>query len=301
MNPILALIIANVIWGMASPIFKFALSNIPPFTLAFIRFFFAGLIFVPLAIGNWQKLTVRQWFEILLIGFFGITINVSFFFLGVIKTESINVPIIGSSGPIFIYLLSIIFLKEKPKKKVLIGMLIALIGVLVIIISPIFLERKKFIIGAIEGNLFILIAVFGGVLQTIIGRDILKKINPFQVAAITFLFGSLTFLPFISKELANWNISNLNVAGWTGIIFGVFFSSALAYFLYYYGISKLNAQDVGIFTYIDPLAAIVIAAPLLHEYPNIFYIFGAILIFRGIYLAEGRVHWHPFHRLKKNF
>ena len=301
MNPILALIIANVIWGMASPIFKFALSNIPPFTLAFIRFFFAGLIFVPLAIGNWQKLTVRQWFEILLIGFFGITINVSFFFLGVIKTESINVPIIGSSGPIFIYLLSIIFLKEKPKKKVLIGMMIALIGVLVIIFSPIFLEGKKFIIGAIEGNLFILIAVFGGVLQTIIGRDILKKINPFQVAAITFLFGSLTFLPFISKELANWNISNLNVAGWTGIIFGVFFSSALAYFLYYYGISKLNAQDVGIFTYIDPLAAIVIAAPLLHEYPNIFYIFGAILIFRGIYLAEGRVHWHPFHRLKKNF
>lgn len=301
MNPILALIIANIIWGMASPIFKFALTNIPPFTLAFIRFFFAGLIFLPLVINKWQKLTTKQWFEIILVGFFGITINISFFFLGLQKTESINVPVIASSGPVFIYLLSIIFLREKPKLKVLAGMLIALAGVLFIILSPLILDGKKFIFGAVEGNLFILIATLGSVFQTVFSRDVLKKVNAIQVSAITFLFGSLTFLPFMPKEFASWDISTLNTAGWTGIIFGVFFSSALAYFLFYYGVSRLKAQEVGVFTYIDPIAAIVIAAPLLHEYPNIFYILGGILIFGGIYFAEGRVHWHPWHRLKKNF
>lgn len=300
MNPVLALIIANVIWGMASPIFKFALTNIPPFTLAFIRFFFAGLIFLPMAIGNWQKLTVKQWLEVLLVGFFGISINISFFFLGVVKTESINVPIIASSGPVFIYLLSILFLREKPKFKVLTGMLTALAGVLFIILSPIFLDGKKFVLGAVEGNLFILIATFGTVFQTIIGRDILKNIRTSQVAAITFLFGSLTFLPFLPKEFISWNFYNLNISGWTGIIFGVFFSSALAYFLFYYGVSKLKAQDVGIFTYIDPLSAIVVAAPLLQEYPTIFYLIGGILIFGGIYFAEGRVNWHPLHKLRNN-
>jgi len=298
MNPILALIIANIIWGMASPIFKFALTNIPPFTLAFIRFFFAGLIFLPMALNKWQKLTTRQWLEIILVGFFGITINISFFFLGLEKTESINVPVIASSGPVFIYLLSIIFLKEKPKLKVLSGMLIALIGVLFIILSPLILDGKKFMIGAVEGNLFILLATFGSVFQTSIGRDVLKKVNALQVSAITFLFGSLTFIPFIPREFASWNISFLNIAGWTGIIFGVFFSSALAYFLFYYGVSCLKAQEVGIFTYIDPIAAIIIAAPLLHEYPNIFYLFGSFLIFGGIYFAEGRINYHPFHRLK---
>ncbi|MEK7177449.1 MAG: DMT family transporter [Patescibacteria group bacterium] len=297
MNPILALIIANIIWGMASPIFKFALTNIPPFTLAFIRFFFAGLIFLPLALNKWQKLTTKQWFEILLVGFFGITINISFFFLGLAKTESINVPVIASSGPVFIYLLSTIFLREKPKLKVLMGMLIALMGVLFIILSPLFLEGKKFVLGAIEGNLFILIATLATVFQTLIGRDVLRKVNIFQVSAITFLFGSLTFIPFIPKEFTNWDISFLNVAGWTGIIFGVFFSSALAYSLFYYGVSRLKAQDVGIFTYIDPIAAIFIAAPLLHEYPNLFYVIGGVLIFGGIYFAEGRMHWHPFHKL----
>lgn len=298
MNPILALIIANVIWGMASPIFKFALTNIPPFTLAFVRFFFSGLIFLPFALNKWQKLTAKQWLEIILVGFFGITINISFFFLGLEKTESINVPVIASSGPVFIYLLSLIFLREKPKLKVLVGMLIALTGVLFIILSPLILDGKKFVLGAIEGNLFILLATFGSVFQTLFGRDVLKKINVLQVAAITFLFGSLTFMPFIPGELSVWNFSLLNSAGWTGIIFGIFFSSALAYSLFYYGVSRLSAQEVGVFTYIDPIAAIIVAAPLLNEYPNMFYIFGGLLIFGGIYFAEKRIHWHPFYRLK---
>ena len=298
MNPVLALIITNIIWGAASPIFKFALQNIPPFTLAFIRFFFAGLIFLPLAIGKWQKLTPRQWLEVLLVGFFGITINISFFFLGLQKTESINVPVIASSGPVFIYFLSILFLKEKPKIKILLGMIIALFGVLTIILSPMFLDGKKFVIGAIEGNLFILLATLGTVFQAIIGHRILKKVNPFQVSTVTFLFGALTFLPFIKGEFLNWDISFLNINGLVGIIYGVFFSSALAYFLFYYGISKIKAQEAGVFTYLDPIAAIFIAVPLLHEYPNLFYFLGALLIFGGIYLAEGRIHWHPFYKIK---
>lgn len=298
MNPIVALIIANIIWGVASPVFKFALVNIPPFTLAFIRFFLAGLIFLPLTIKKWQKLTPQQWLEIIYVGFFGITVNISFFFLGLEKTESINVPVIASSGPIFIYLLSILFLKEKPKLKVLVGMLIALFGVSFIILSPLFLDGKKIVVGAIEGNLFILLATLGTVFQTIVGRNVLRKVNAIQVSTITFLFGSITFLPFIQKEFINWNLSYLNVAGLTGIVYGVLFSSALAYCLFYYGVSKIKAQEVGIFTYIDPVAAIVVAAPLLHEYPNIYYIIGSLLIFGGIYFAEGRIHWHPFHRIK---
>lgn len=46
---IIALIIANIIWGAASPIFKLALENIPPFTLAYIRFLGAALILAPFA------------------------------------------------------------------------------------------------------------------------------------------------------------------------------------------------------------------------------------------------------------
>jgi drug/metabolite transporter (DMT)-like permease len=300
MNPILALIIANIIWGGASPIFKFALQNIPPFTLAFIRFFFAGLIFLPLAFKNFQKISKRQWLEIFLVGFFGVFINITFFFLGLGKTESINVPIIASSGPVFIYFFSTLFLKEKPKLKVFLGMLFALMGVFLIILSPILLDGKKIYFGEIEGNFFIVLATLGSVFSTVIGKDLLKKVNPYFVSAFSFLSSSLLFLFFVPNELRTWSFSQLDIAGWIGIIYGVFFSSAIAYFLYYYGLSKIDAQEVGLFTYIDPIAAVIIAAPLLHEYPNIYYLIGSVLIFGGIYLAENRVHYHPFKKLKKS-
>jgi len=302
MNPILALIIANIIWGGAPPIFKFALQNIPPFTLAFIRFFFAGLIFLPLALKNFQKISLRQWFEVFLVGFFGVFVNITFFFLGLKKTESINVPIIASSGPVFIYFFSILFLKEKPKLKVFLGMLFALLGVFLIILSPILLDGKKIYLGEIEGNFFIVLATFGSVFSTIIGKDLLKKVNPYFVTAFSFLLSSILFLLFVPKELISWSFYKLNLAGWVGIIYGIFFASALAYFLYYYGLSKVNAQEVGIFTYINPIVTVIIAFPLLNELPSIYYIVGSFFVFGGIYLAEGRVHWHPVHRLKqKNF
>jgi drug/metabolite transporter (DMT)-like permease len=299
MSPVFALIITNIIWGAASPVFKFALENIPPFTLAFIRFFFAGLIFLPLAIKNWQNISPRRWLEIFLVAFFGIFINITFFFLGVKKTESINVPIIASSGPVFIYLFSIIFLHERPKLKIFTGMMIALFGVLVIILSPILLDGKRLILGEVEGNLFILLATLGTVFSTVIGKDLLKKVNPYFVSGIGFLISSLLFLLFIPAELKHWSFSQLNFNGWVGIVFGVFFSSAIAYFFYYYGISKLSAQEVGVFTYLDPIVAVLIAIPLLGEYPSLYYFLGSFLVFGGIYLAEGKIHWHPFHRLVK--
>ncbi|MFA4872871.1 MAG: DMT family transporter [Patescibacteria group bacterium] len=298
MNPITALIITNIIWGAAAPIFKFALENIPPFTLAFIRFFGAGLIFIPLAIHHWQKINMRQWLEILLVGFFGVTINISFFFLGLPKSTSINVPIIACSGPVFIYLFSIIFLHEKPKFKVLSGMMIALFGVLVVILSPVVSNGGVLNFGRIGGNIFFLIATFGTIFQTIFGKDILKKVNPYQVTTISFLFGSLTFLPFAVGELNNWSFHQLNINGLIGIIFGVFFSSAVAYFLFYYGMSKIKAQEVGLFTYIDPIVAVLIAMPLLGEYPNLYFFIGALLIFGGIFIAEKRIHYHPLGRLR---
>lgn len=299
MNPILALIIANVIWGAASPIFKFALTNVPPFTLAFLRFFIAGIIFIPLVIGKWQKLEMRDWFKLILLGFFGISLNISFYFLGLRMTESINAPIIASSGPVIIYILSILFLKEKIKFKKTVGMAIGLIGVLVIIFSPFIIDGKKIAMGEINGNIFFFIATMGAVLQTVFARDIMKKVNVFQASVVTFFFGALTFTPFLFNEFRTWGFQDLNINGWTGIIFGAVFSSAIGYGLFYYGLRKIEAGDAGIFTYIDPVTAVIIAIPLLHEYPSVLYFFGSILVFGGIYLAEGRIHWHPFHLLKK--
>lgn len=244
------------------------------------------------------KVNKRDVLEIMITAFFGVTINISAFFLGLQKTESINAPVIASAGPVVIYFLSLIFLKEKAKLKVLVGMLFALMGVLLIILSPIFMDGKKLALGQIEGNLFLVLAMLGGVLYTVINKDLLKRISPVFINAVSFLIGAVTFLPFMIKEHQTWNFTMLNGAGLFGIVFGVFLCSALAYYLFNYAVSKLSAQEVGIFTYLDPVAAVVLAIPLLHEYPNIYFVMGSVFVFLGIYFAERRIPWHPLHKIR---
>src|SRR5258705_13218741 len=136
---IIALIIANVVWGAANPIFKWSLQDVPPFTLAFFRFFIASLLLWPFVIPH-IALKLSDIPKIILLSFIGIVVNISLFFLGLNLTTSIDAPIIGSSAPILLILFAIFYLKEKPKKRVLWGTFISFVGILFIIFRPL-LER----------------------------------------------------------------------------------------------------------------------------------------------------------------
>lgn len=294
---VLALITANLIWGAASPIFKLALENIPPFTLAFFRFFFAMIIMLPFAIND---LIVKRedWKNLILLSLTGITFNISFFFFGLKYAPSINAPMIASSGPIFLYILSIFVLHEKPHLKILVGTIISLIGVLIIIGQPLLSIQTDFKV--LLGNLFFLLAMFGAVGHAIFSKEILKKYKPITITFWSFFIGSLTFLPlFIGENIQQNFLTTLDYRGIFGLIFGIFLSSFLAYLLFEWGISKIPAQEIGVYTYIDPVIATLIAIPLLGEKITVLFIIGSILIFAGIYIAENRLHYHPFHRLRR--
>lgn len=290
---ILALIIANLIWGTASPIFKLALQNITPFTLAFFRFSGAALLLLPFAINN---LTVRKKDirNLILLSVFGITINITFFFFGLKLAPSINAPVIGSTGPIFGYIAAIIFLKEKPKLKTLLGIIISLIGILTIVLQPLLTEG---IDGQILGNLFFILAMLGAVGHSIFSKKIMEDYPAITITFWSFVIGSLTFLPLFLSEMINGStLLNLDMRGYFGLMFGIFLSSAVGYFLFEWGLKQISTQEVGIFTYIDPLAAAVIAIPLLGEKITPVFVIGSLMVFIGIYISEGRLHWHPFHK-----
>lgn len=293
---IIALIIANIIWGAASPIFKLALENIPPFTLAFMRFFVAALFLLPLTYKN-LKIEKADWKNLVLVSIFGITINITFFFWGLQLAPSINAPIISSAAPVFIYLFSIFFLHEKNHPKVFLGTLVSLIGVLTIVIAPLL---SKSMDTQIIGNLFFIIATLGTVLHSVIGKKVLDKYNPFAITFWTFLIGSLTFLPFFIKELVTLHpFETIDERGLLGLFFGILFSSLAAYTLYHWGMKQIEAQEIGVFFYIDPIIAALIAIPLLGEKITGIFLFGSFLVFAGIFIAEGRLHYHPLHKLRR--
>lgn len=293
--PILALIVANIIWGAASPIFKYSLQNIPPFGLAFLRFLLAAYLLYPWVHTkiNWKDLKNKWlWFFSLS----GVSINIIFFFMALTKTESINAPVIGSSGPLFILLFSAIYLREKITRREIAGTLVGFTGILIIILQPIL---EKGVDGSVVGNLLLIVATLGAVGGVIFGRKFLTPQNSLGSTFWSFLIGTLSFTPFMLAEYwqnPSWML-DLNFHGWLGILFGGILSSAVAYTLFDWALSKLPANRTSVFTYIDPIVAIIIAIPLLGEKITLPFVLGSLLVLLGIVIAERRVPYHPIHKL----
>ncbi len=292
---IIALIIANIIWGAAAPIFKWSLTSTPIYTLAFLRFSLGALILLPF---TWRRLKIKRENikHVVLLGILGVTINISFFFEGLRYAKSINAPIIGSSGPIFIILFGAFFLKDHIKKRTLLGALIGLIGVLIIIITP---AIDSGFDTSFVGNIFFIVAMLVTVIYAIITKKIVKDYDPLTLVFWSFVIGSVGFLPMLFDQVVHVGfLPVINLRSISGIIFGVVLSSALAYSLQTWAIKKMPVENAGLFTYMDPIVAIMIAYPLLGEIPTIHFFIGSILVFLGIYIAEGRIHWHPLHKLR---
>lgn len=291
---VIALIVANTIWGATPPLMKWALYDVHTFTLAFLRYLIPCII---IALFFHKKLAIRlkDFPIIFLCGFFGVTLNIGLYFIGIHFTQSINVTILACASPVFLLLGSFFFLQERLSKKQLIGNLIGLTGVFLIVIQPLWNTIPD---GGILGNILLLLSAFAAIANTIFAKKIIKKYHPITLTFWAFLIGTLSFTPMFVQETQTYGfLPHLSIAGIIGILYGSIFASLTAWFLFYWALKYFKAAETGVFEYIDPVATLLIAAPLLGEYPSLLFLFGAILVFFGIYVAQMRIHWHPLHKL----
>jgi drug/metabolite transporter (DMT)-like permease len=152
--------------------------------------------------------------------------------------------------------------------------------------------------GSVLGNMYLLIATVAAVGQTIVGKKIVSKYNPWAFTFWAFLVGAASFFPLALYEYARIPhlYALLDWRGYVGIAYGAIFSSTIAYGLFAWGLSKISATDSAMFAYVDPIIGTVMGAVLLHEPITVPFLLGSILIFGGIFLAEGRIHYHPIRK-----
>lgn len=291
---VLFLIVANIIWGAGFPIYKWALTELPPFTFAFIRFFIGALIILPFVINN-LKVAREDYKTLILVSIISVSIQIPLLFFGLKLAPSINAPVIIAMGPIILIVASAIFLKEKVKAKTIAGTLISLLGISAIMIGPLIVSGLS---GGLLGNFLILLATICGVIQALLLKKLTAKNDVMVLLFWMFLIGSLPLLPFVIWESTSFNIfTDITMKGIIGILYGIYFTAILAHYLFIYGVSKIKASEVGIFSYVDPVAAVIVAVPLLGEVITPYYLVGSLLVFLGIFIAEGRFHYHPIKKL----
>lgn len=184
-------------------------------------------------------------------------------------------------APILVILLSPLILKERLTAKKLICVMAALVGM--VFVSGI-LQSEGFSLSEIKGVLLGLGAALFYASVVLINKK-LTEVPTYEKTAIQLGSAAVVILPYtlITENFAQTVFSPLTVV----LIFVVgILHTGIAYALYFDAISKLSAQTAAIFSYIDPIVAIVLSAILLKEPLTTHSILGAILILGATFISE---------------
>lgn len=277
----LALLTTAIIWGFAPPIIKYTLYFISPVAFLFYRFLIVSLIIaIPLFVKLRRlKLNFSQLSQYAALGFLGTPLTLYFLFTGMERTTAIDASIIWIIAPILVVLGGVFFLKEHVTKTEKIGIGLTLLGTTITIFQPL-LETGLNLTGDIRGNILVFFGTCAWALFTLLAKK--AKLDPFTLTAISFVVGMVVFFPFLLTK----PLPPVNPKAFFGILYMALFGSLIAYFTYIYGLAKIEASEATIFTYLQPLFAIPLAAVWLKETITLSFLTGALLIGLGVFTCE---------------
>lgn len=276
-----ALLLTAVIWGAAPAIIKYTLSFISPAGFLFYRFLAVSLILIiPLLIRIRQvKPDKKQWLSCLVLGFLGTPLTLYLLFTGMAKSTAIAGSVIWIIAPIFVILGGAFWFKDQITVKEKIGLVIVLAGTLTTILQPLLQAEQMFHQGVL-GNLLILMGTICWAVFTLLAKK--TKADTFILSSSSFIIGTIVLLPLLPTGL------RLPPPALPGVLYMAILGSVVAYFTYLYGHRQIEVSEAAIFTYLQPLIGIPLAAIWLKEPITGLFLFGAVLIAVGVLIAERR-------------
>lgn len=180
-------------------------------------------------------------------------------------------------GPMIAMLLSPIFFKEKLTKVKLIGAFIVFVGVLLLNGKLAGDASKTFGIfcGFMSGILYAVTVIFNKNVKTASGMEntTCQLVSSF---VLVFIFLMLRGGIHIKIEGVQW-IPVL----WIGLL-----NTGLSCFFYYSTITKLPMSTVAIFSYLDPVSAVVLSAIILGETLTVVQIIGVVCVIGGAAFSQ---------------
>ena len=242
----------------------------------------AGFLYVFTLIkkGNVSWISVKNNIKILIWSGIFIGINWIFLFEAYRYTTVATATLCYYLAPVFIILMSPLFLKEELTIRKLVCTFIALIGMF--FVSGVF--KGGINIYQIKGILYGTAAalLYAGV---IILNKKLENIDAYDMTILQLLTAGLTVLPYavLSGRIIEGTVST------TGIVLLIIVSiihTGINYAVYFGAVKRLKVQTAAIFSYIDPVVAIFLSNQILKEQMDLYGVIGAVLILGATLVSE---------------
>jgi len=285
--PYIEALFAVIVWGASFIATKVALRDISPITIVWIRFSM-GVLILGIAVamrGQFALPNKKEWGYFSLLGFLGITFHQWLQSNGLPTSEAGTTAWIVSTTPVFMALLGWLVLKEGLNWIKSGGIILAFVGVLIVVSKGDLSSVSVGKLGA-PGDFLILISAVNWAVFSVLSRRGLKSypasLMMFYVMLLGWVFTSILF--FMGTRIDE--ISNLTMNGWLGVAFLGVFCSGLAYIAWYDALQSLPAAQTGVFLYIEPLIAIIVAFFVLGEPVMPISLIGGGIILFGVWLVN---------------
>ncbi|MCL2575955.1 MAG: DMT family transporter [Defluviitaleaceae bacterium] len=278
--PYLAALGTVLFWASAFAAVKFALDYFSAGSLMLLRFLVASVVLLIVCIikrAGLPKLRDLPLFSIC--GVVGVFMYMWFFNMGTNMVAAGISGFIIASVPLFTLVFSIIFLKEKAKATMWIGVIISFLGIVIIAFTQ---------ITDLQLNAGVWLLLFAASLAgvfIITQRLLLRKYSVLQATAYPIAIATLfmmIFLPDLLKELPQASLTSIGIVAYLGV-----FPAALAYLLWGYALAKAKKTvHITSFLYLSPFLASLIAFIWLGEQMPVLAFVGGIVVVAGMVITN---------------
>jgi drug/metabolite transporter (DMT)-like permease len=274
-------VILGVIWGMAFVAIRTADFQLSPVNLTILRWLIASAGFLALApfFGKPKQPVQKHHIPRILVVSLA---SVAGYHLSLNYAETIvSAGLAGlliSLGPIFVVLLSALFLKEKIGHRLTLALAAAMTGAVVLSLSAGLNSRE------ITGPLAVVFSAFMYSVFAVGSKPLVKEYGALPTAIWVALIGTAFTLPLTTLNFIT-QVQQLSTITWLSVIYLALLSTVLANVILYLLIGNRSVSRLSIQLYIVPLVSLIGGIVLLGESVTILTILGGILMFTGVALA----------------
>ncbi len=286
----LALALICVVWGTTYTAIKYAIMDFPPFLLVGIRQTAAGLLLLGLAYGSGKiKMPERRYIGLqALTGIATITGGNGFVTWGMQYVSSGLAAIIGSLTPVLVVLLSLAWhgrSKDPISGRMVLGVLLGFGGLALIFregwqdfIRP---EYRWGIAGCFA-------SCFTWSLGTVMAKQWnAPGVSPLLNAGLQITSGGLGGF-VMSLLFDTTHTIHHTTQGWASVVYLATIGSALAFTLYMFVLKHLSATVSSLYTYINPVVAILLGWALLGEALTLWEVVGMAVTIIGVWVVNSK-------------
>ncbi|BBO99802.1 DMT family transporter [Sulfuriferula nivalis] len=279
----LLVIIATLFWGanfaLAGPI----LQEMSPLWLAASRFGLSAMLMMVFASWRREPLLapamqhIKAYLIIAAVGIGGFNL---LFFYALQTTSAGNASLIMATNPLVTIVLAALVLGERPSKRLLLSLPLALVGVLVVISSG---DMSKLThLQNIQGDVLMLGGNLAWAGYNVLSRKLMPKQSALTNTTLVMSAGALILLA--AAALSGDHLTTLGFYPSVDLAIMVVGGTVLAYLFWNTGIARFGAGRTALFMNLIPVFAMLTAA-VMGQLPNLAQIMGGGLVISGVALA----------------